>query len=69
MPHLEYASSEWNSISIQHKTKLEGIQRRATKMVIERRTMEFEDRLKALELTLLELRRKRGDFSSVAAMY
>ena len=60
-PHLEYASSVWNSISIQHKTKLEGIQRRATKMVIELRTMEYEDRLKALGITTLELRRKRGD--------
>ena len=60
-PHLEYASSVWNSISMQHETKLEGIQRRATKMVVETRTMEYEDRLKALGLTTLELRRKRGD--------
>ena len=33
-PHLEYASSVWNSISVEHETKLESIQRRATKMVI-----------------------------------
>ena len=30
-------------------------------MVVETRTMEYEDRLKALGLTTLELRRKRGD--------
>ena len=29
-------------------------------MVTELRTMEYEDRLKALELTSLELRHKRG---------
>ena len=46
---------------MQHDTKLEGIQRRATKMVIETRTIEYEDKLKALGLTTLELRRKRGD--------
>ena len=60
-PHLEYASSVWNSISMQHETMLEGIQRRATKMVVETRTLDYEDRLKALGLTTLELRRKRGD--------
>ena len=41
--------------------KIEGIQKRATKMVIELRSMEYEDRLKKLGLTTLESRRKRGD--------
>ena len=31
----------WNSISMQHETKLEDIQRRATKMVVKTRTMEW----------------------------
>ena len=30
-------------------------------MVVETRAMDYEDRLKALGLTTLELRRKRGD--------
>ena len=38
--HLEYASSVWNSISMQHDTKLEGIYKpTVTKMVVEIRTM------------------------------
>ena len=60
-PHLEYASSVWNSISMQHEAKLESIQRRATKMVIELRTMGYEERLRTLGLTTLEARRKRAD--------
>ena len=64
-PHLEYASSVWNSISVEHETKLESIQRRATKMVIDLRTMSYEDRLETLGLTKLELRRKRGDLIQI----
>ena len=41
--------------------KIEGIQKRATKMVIELRSMEYEDRLKELRLSTLESRRKSGD--------
>ena len=62
---LEYASSVWNSISVEHETKLESIQRRATKMVIDLRTMSYEDRLETLGLTKLELRRKRGDLIQI----
>lgn len=37
--------------------RIEGIQRRATKMVIELRHLGYEGRLAALELTTLEVRR------------
>ncbi len=45
--------------------KLEGIQKRATKMVIEFRSMEYEERLEVLGLTTLESRRKRGDLIQI----
>ena len=63
--HLEFASAVWNSMSKKEKGKLEGIQKRATKMVIELRGMEYEERLKELGLTSLENRRKRGDLLQI----
>ena len=45
--------------------KLEGIQKRATKMVIELRGLEYEDRLRELGITDLETRRKRGDLLQI----
>jgi len=41
-------------------SKLEGIQRRATKMVIELRGLDYEKRLKKLGMTSLEIIMKRG---------
>ncbi len=60
-PHLEFASPVWNSFSKENIKKMEGIQKRATKMVIELRALSYEDRLKELGLTTLEVRRKRAD--------
>jgi len=45
--------------------RLEGIQKRATKMVIELRGLVYEDRLKELGITSLETRRKRGDLLQI----
>lgn len=39
---------------------LEGIQKRAYWIVIELRSMKYEERLEVLGLTTLELRRKKG---------
>ena len=40
---------------------VEGVQRRATKLIPELRTMEYEDRLRKLRLRSLMYRRRRGD--------
>jgi len=57
---LEFAAPVWNNFSKENIKKIEGIQKRATKMVIEPRALSYEDRLKELGLTTLEVRRKRG---------
>ena len=44
---------------------MECIQRKATKMVIEIRSLEYEERLRVLGLTTLEERRKRGDLIQI----
>ena len=64
-PYLEFATPVWNVLSKESIRKLEGVQRRATKMVIELRSMEYEERLEALGLTTLEERRKRGDLIQI----
>jgi len=46
-------------------SKLEGIQKRGTKMVIELRGLEYEERLKELGLKSLEIRGKRGDLIQI----
>ena len=51
------------------KKKIEGIQKRGTKMVIELGSMEYEERLEALGLTTLESRRKRGDLVQIYKIF
>lgn len=64
-PHLEFASSVWNTLSCKEKKKVEGVQRRATGMVTELKGLEYEERLKILGYTNLEVRRKRGDLIQI----
>ncbi len=60
-PILEYAAPAWSPYPVKHKTKLEKIQRYATRLVPELRGMSYEERLKELSLTSLENSRVRGD--------
>ena len=40
-PHLEFASAVWNNLSVAETKKIEGVQHRATGMVIELRGMSY----------------------------
>ena len=64
-PHLEFASAVWNRLSKGHQNRMEGVQRRATKMVFELRSMSYEERLNVLGLTTLAERRRRGDLIQI----
>ena len=60
-PHLEYAIQAWNPYTRKNIDLLEGVQRRATKMVRSCWNLEYIDRLEYLGLTTLQTRRIRGD--------
>ena len=60
-PQLEYAVQVWNPHLNKDISSIEGVQRRATKIISVLRHLSYEDRLEKLSLTSLEDRRMRGD--------
>jgi hypothetical protein len=60
-PHLEYAQSAWSPQYEGDIQLLEGVQRRATKLVPSLKNLEYEARLRKLKLPTLRYRRLRGD--------
>ena len=60
-PHLEYGVHVWSPYLRKDITRVEKVQRRATKRIPELRGNEYEKRLQKLGLTTLEERRMRGD--------
>lgn len=64
-PHLEYAQSVWSPKLRKHVNLLEGVQRRATRLVKLYKNLSYEDRLRSLQLPTLEFRRTFCDMVQV----
>src|SRR6266516_6936565 len=64
-PHLDYCIQAWRPYLIKAITKLEKVQRKATRMVEGLKDLSYEERLKRLNLTTLETRRIRADMLEV----
>ena len=60
-PHLEYGAPVWNPATLREINRIEGVQRRATKMLPGMKERSYEERLKAMDLPTLRFRRLRGD--------
>lgn len=60
-PHLEYCIQAWSPWLRKDIDVLEKVQRRATRMVTGMKKLNYNQRLKRLNLTTLEERRHRGD--------
>ena len=60
-PSLEYCTSVWHPYLKKDTSKLEKVQRRATKLIPSLRSLGYKDRLKKLKLPTLSYRRHRAD--------
>ena len=58
--HLEYCIQAWRPYHKKHINKLERVQRRITKFILELKHFSYERRLLECELTTLETRILRG---------
>jgi len=60
-PHLEFANVVWSPRLIKDTKLIEGVQRRATKLVNNLKSLSYEERLRSIDLPSLVFRRIRGD--------
>ena len=60
-PLLEYCVQVWSPYKQKYIDLIEGVQRRATRLVPSLKNLSYEDRLRKLKLTTLVERRFRGD--------
>jgi ribonuclease P/MRP protein subunit RPP40 len=68
-PHLEYSVQAWRPHFRKDIDLLEGVQRRATKLITAIKDEAYEDRLRHVNLTTLETRRLRGDLIEVFKIF
>ena len=64
-PHVEYATPVWSPWKKKSIREIEGIQRRATKLIPALKAEPYEVRLRTLGLPTLEYRRRRADMITV----
>lgn len=60
-PHLEFGAIIWNPTRKKDITSIENVQRRSTRMIPGLKGLNYEERLKALNLPTLVYRRLRGE--------
>jgi len=60
-PHLEYCVPIWSPHYQKDIELIEGVQRRATKLIDDVRSLHYEEHIKKLNLMTLEKRRHRSD--------
>ena len=64
-PHLEYCNVAWSPRLIKDRKLIEGVLRRATKLIPELENKAYEERLAALKIPSMSYRRARGDMIEV----
>ena len=67
-PHLEYCIQFWSPTNVKDADMLEGVQRRAPKVIPGLRKLSYGERLKRLGMLSLRRKRLRGDMIGVFKM-
>ena len=68
-PHLEYGQAAWSPHLTRDINALENVQIRATKLVDGLAKLDYDDRLKRLNLPTLAFRRQRGEMIEIFKHY
>ena len=68
-PHLEYSVQAWRPHFQKEIDLIEGVQRRATKLITSVKDKTYAERLRLPHLQTLETRRVRGDLIEVLKMF